>query len=159
MLNVLNASTVIICEHNFQTAKYFCFILSTGTNDQVPKADMNSHLKSYPLFFLHSCSVSCQQHLCVCTWRLKFLVRGLSNLLNESQLGPSPPHSSSPAALCFFLIAIVLRSFPFHVPSLSLHLTLSRSKLYTLISIFSLKMLVEKRRYWRPAAAEVGVSR
>lgn len=135
-LNVVSASTVIICEHNFQTAKYFCFILSAGTNDQVPKADMNSHLKSYPLyFFLYSCSVSCQQHLCVYTWMLKFLLRGLSNLLNKFQLGPWSSHSSSPAALCFFLIAIALRSLPFHVPSLSVHLTLSGSKLYTLINI------------------------
>lgn len=62
---------------------------------------MNSHLKSYPLFFLHSCSVSCQQHLCVCTWRLKFLVRGLSNLLNESQLGPSPPPQFQPSCPLF----------------------------------------------------------
>lgn len=51
LLNVVNASTVIIRERNFQTAKYFCFIPSAGTNDQVPKADMNSHLKSYPLYF------------------------------------------------------------------------------------------------------------
>lgn len=51
LLGVVNASTLIICEHNFQTAKYFCFILSAATNDQVPKADRNSHLKSYPLYF------------------------------------------------------------------------------------------------------------
>lgn len=96
------------------------------------------------VFFLYSCSVSCQQHLCACTWRLKFLLRGLSNLLNKPQLGPSPSHSSIPAALCFFLTALALRSFPFHV-----HLTLSGSKLHTLISIYFLKMLVEKRRCWR----------
>lgn len=65
-LNMVNASTVIIREHNFQTAKYFCFILSAGTNDQVPKADMNSLLKSYPLYFFFVVVLFLVSSTCVC---------------------------------------------------------------------------------------------
>lgn len=66
LLNIVNASTIIICEHSFQTAKYFCFILSTSTNDQVPNADTNSHIKSYPVyFFLVVACVSSVSSTCV----------------------------------------------------------------------------------------------
>lgn len=125
-LNIVNASTIIICEHNFQTGKYFCFIQSTSTNDQVPKADMNSHTKSCPLyFFLIVARLLAAAPVCLLL-EVKVPCWGPLNLLSKCQLGPFPTLSSSSAALGFFLIASSLRALTFYALSLPVHLVLSR---------------------------------